>query len=246
MTRFRGNIEGEVVLYLNEGAKAKPSFSAARKLEANGRRIKVKHGDSHPVLADWDGDGKPDLIVGTGAGGVMFYRNTGTREAPNFAAGEALIIECPDSAPAVGQTHEGVGRRAKICVCDYDDDGRLDLLVGDFSMTSGETSRPSEALEKLKHEAEERFLQILRKHKRVFDELREATTVPAEESPDAKAAREKKLKALQAKVQEVFEEGRPYREVVGMCQMNSECHGSVWLFQRRRSTSRLNAQVVDE
>ena len=34
--------------------------------------------DSHPIAADWDGDGKLDLLVGAGDGSVWFFRNLGT------------------------------------------------------------------------------------------------------------------------------------------------------------------------
>ena len=232
-----GTIGGEVVLYLNEGTRTKPSFSAVKKLTADGRVIRVNGGDSHPVFADWDSDGKQDLIVGTGAGGVMFYRNIGTREAPRFAAGKALLVERDDHGQAPeGQKKEGVGTRVKVCVCDYNGDGRLDLLVGDFSMTRLETAKLKDGTipkSEAHKEAEKKFLELLKKHKSVFEDLRKATTVPDKETPQAKAARETKLKDVQAKVQKVFEEGRPYQEVIAMAQTKLEYYGSVWLLQRK-------------
>jgi hypothetical protein len=227
-----GNIEGEAVLYSNEGTKSAADYAAGKKLEADGTTIKVKHGDSHPVLADWDNDGKHDLIVGTGAGGVMFYRNTGTSKTRKFAAGAALVAE-NEEAFGSDKKKEGVGTRVKVCVCDYNGDGRLDLLVGDFSMASGETPKQTEAQKKEEEEAQAKFQKILEKNKAVFEELRKASTAPAKETPEAKAEREKKLKELQAQVQRVFEEGRPFQEVIASSRPRFEYHGWVWLLERK-------------
>ena len=47
---------------------------------------------TNPVLADWDGDGLPDLILGVSEAnrsyssrGVYWCRNVGTKGAPKFA-----------------------------------------------------------------------------------------------------------------------------------------------------------------
>jgi len=37
-----------------------------------------------PLLADYDGDGKPDLLVGNFKGHIQVYRNVGTRVTPEF------------------------------------------------------------------------------------------------------------------------------------------------------------------
>lgn len=81
-----------------------PSFSAGLgedTLKVNGIAI-ADHNDSitfpSPVFADWDGDGLDDMILGywhsyiikAGQGGgegakVRFYKNNGTKGAPDFA-----------------------------------------------------------------------------------------------------------------------------------------------------------------
>ena len=91
-------------------------------------------GDAGPCVADWDGDGLLDLIVGCGDGSVIFYRNSGTAREPKLDEGQILI-----AAGAIEYDSEKIpktptrGVRAKVCVVDYNGDGLPDLLVGDLS-----------------------------------------------------------------------------------------------------------------
>jgi len=135
-----GNIRGQVVLLTNVGGKQKPLFSTKRvTLQAAGKELVVPGGDSGPVLADWDRDGKRDLLVGSGDGSVWLYRNESEDAAPRFAKGSALVRpsalghkEYPN-----GKQPPGPGTRAKVCVADYDGDGWVDLLLGDYISEAG-------------------------------------------------------------------------------------------------------------
>lgn len=132
-----GNIAGRVILITNEGSREKPAFGKKEALTAVGADICVNGGDAGPFVADWDGDGLADLLVGCGDGSVMFYRNTGSRTAPKLDSGVALI-QGRGFGDGTEQGADAPGVRAKICVTDYDGDGRLDLLVGDFKSARGE------------------------------------------------------------------------------------------------------------
>ncbi len=59
-------------------------------VQADGEPIKVQSpGYACPVLADWDGDGKPDLLVGQFNGGkVKFFKNLGGEGLPKYAKAE--------------------------------------------------------------------------------------------------------------------------------------------------------------
>jgi hypothetical protein len=55
------------------------------RLEAAGKPIDTAVGHAAPFVGDFDGDGKPDLLVGQFDGGKLrVYRNTGTAGAPKF------------------------------------------------------------------------------------------------------------------------------------------------------------------
>jgi len=81
-----------------------------------------------PCIVDWDGDGVPDLITGDASGLVMFYKGTRTPNGLRFASGVELVgphtFPNPDDRPM---------QRAKVAVADWNNDGKLDLIVGDFS-----------------------------------------------------------------------------------------------------------------
>lgn len=54
-------------------------------LEADGRPIDVEIGHAHPFVADFDGDGVRDLLVGQfGDGRLRIYRNLGSDAEPTF------------------------------------------------------------------------------------------------------------------------------------------------------------------
>lgn len=117
-------------LFLGAGPvfAAAPEFGAEQFVQAGGIDIQVP-GYSVPSLADWNGDGLNDLIVGEGGGGysgkVRVYLNIGTKAEPQFRdyvyaqAGTSDLtctpIGCMGCFPRV---------------VDWDEDGRIDLLIG--------------------------------------------------------------------------------------------------------------------
>jgi hypothetical protein len=58
------------------------------RLEAAGKPIDTAVGHAAPFVADFDGDGVKDLLVGQFGDGILWiYRNVGTSARPKLAAG---------------------------------------------------------------------------------------------------------------------------------------------------------------
>jgi len=71
--------------------QAGPSGSIQGPLEA-------KWGYTTQSVADWDGDGQPDIIANSIWGQIVWFRNIGTRTAPQLAASAPIEVEWPDRA----------------------------------------------------------------------------------------------------------------------------------------------------
>jgi hypothetical protein len=210
-----GDIEGQVHLVLNGGSKAKPSFGKDTLLRAAGQPIKLASGDAGPSVADWDGDGKADLLVGTGGGGVAFFRNTGADHAPQLAAAQMLIPEVGEAPGAGGGNRPSM--RAKVHAVDWNGDGKLDLLVGDF--VYGQAQPVLTDAQKQQQSA---------KRQAWMKEYQALQQAPIDEAPDARRARMKKTAELIARFKEMNTE------------VNAEpqYHGYVWLYLRQEGVAR--------
>ena len=107
------------------------------------RTILVEKGESYsgtlgvPNVVDWDGDGKLDIISGNSEGEMLFWKNRGTNEQPDYpwkgerlkAGGRELVVR-PGYYDIQGPMEASWGYTAPT-VFDWNDDGLLDLVWSD-------------------------------------------------------------------------------------------------------------------
>ncbi len=112
-----GNTAGYIVVFENLSGPGveQPRWAAPKFLESDGKVIRIMAGPNGSIqgpceakwgyttlnVADWDGDGLPDLLVNSIWGKVHWYRNIGTRQQPRLATARPIEIEWATPQPTL-------------------------------------------------------------------------------------------------------------------------------------------------
>ena len=149
-----GNTAGYIEVFENlSGPKvAEPKWAAPRRLEVDGKPFRVMAGPNGSIqgpaeakwgyttfsVADWDGDGLPDIVLNSILGDVVWLRNIGTRAAPKLAAPQPVEVEWDGPQPALAwgwrkpQSNALLTQwRTTPLVFDFNKDGFADLAMLD-------------------------------------------------------------------------------------------------------------------
>jgi hypothetical protein len=123
----------------NESTGGEPVFAAAKTLKtATGDDFVAE--DIRADVADWNGDGLPDIITGSRSGSVKIAYNQGTPSSPVFAIPTTAI-------DADGRTVEG-SYNLNVRIADINQDGALDFVDSynwgtiNFRINRGGTAHP--------------------------------------------------------------------------------------------------------
>jgi len=220
-----GELQGQVFVLRNVGAPGRPAFAQPQRITAAGLPVEAEGGIAAPCVADWDGDGRPDLVLGDGDGRVVWFRNEARAGEPRLAPARVLIPPSPAAARGVGRREPGDwGERVKPCVFDWDGDGRPDLLVGDMGgwfegkprMTAAEAAEEREAVDRLPAARAE------------WAAANRDFTAALDADPAAPRAAE-----LRRTVGRLRDEIAGLEAVRDRYRVQSMTHGHVWLFRRQ-------------
>ena len=126
-----GSENGAVFFFLNVGTSIAPRFEPVVDAERNpfhGITTAGNKGNSKPVFADVDGDGRPELLLGSRAGQVYYFRFN--NNARRFEAVEGVSLNPFDSIDIPSAGCQGPDCSSAPAFADVDGNGRLDLLLG--------------------------------------------------------------------------------------------------------------------
>ncbi len=149
-----GNTAGFIEFFENLSGPevAAPKWAAPRRLEVGGKTFRIMAGENRSIqgpveakwgytvlnIADWDGDGRPDVLLNSILGEVVWLKNTGTRRAPKLAAPQAVEVEWEKPQPKLAwgwwapQGKELLTQwRTTPVVFDFNRDGLPDLAMLD-------------------------------------------------------------------------------------------------------------------
>ena len=148
-----GNSAGYIAFIENLGGTP-ARWAAPRYLSAAGKLIREMAGPNGSIqgpaepkwgysilsVADWDGDGLPDIMTNGIWGKVVWYKNIGTRTAPRLGAGQPVGLALPPGAPNPAPAwnwwkptaNELVSQwRTTPQMIDWNGDGLMDLVMSD-------------------------------------------------------------------------------------------------------------------
>ncbi|MEZ6002856.1 MAG: FG-GAP-like repeat-containing protein [Planctomycetota bacterium] len=122
-----------VFVYENIGTRRNPVWRKEGYALHDSKGGKLEGSNAH--RADWDGDGRLDLILGSERGEIRWSRNLGLDEQHKviFAPMEVLVPASKSNPPKEGELPTEIGSRTKVFVTDWNGDGLPDLLAGDVS-----------------------------------------------------------------------------------------------------------------
>jgi hypothetical protein len=133
-----GEDYGHLFWFPNIGTPTQPNFTFYKMIfQADGLPVDAGMGQS-PLIVDWTGDGKKDLIVGTHWNRVLFFKNEGTNRDrklvyKGFLMADGKPMELPVKPLTAGSENIFTEDYYPVLdAVDWDGDGDLDLLAGGY------------------------------------------------------------------------------------------------------------------
>ncbi len=207
-------------LIRNDGDANTPLFAQPEEL------VTQVHGEptfKAPVVADWNSDGRHDLLIARTDGSVAWRRNTAATDAEPELGNPKQLVGAGVSA-MLRRDDNGTYKspnlptsNIRLCVADFNSDGRLDLIIGDAWMVHGRS------VSKTQDEVE-RSRALSMEESKLRRQLRELMNTPQNESEEARQQRELRVRAMKLNCAKVWRERNTDSRL--------SRHGSVWFIPR--------------
>ena len=227
-----GEFWGGLYVLENRGGEG-----VARFAQLNDKSIRVEGFDlsglgSHSgvTTGDWDGDGRADVLIGTGEGTVYWLRDEASEGAVRLGFPRMLLAPRSKVMKDDRSYTDRVGGRLKLAVCDWNADGKADLLIGDSQGSRGYLAKG-----KLKKKAAARFKEL----NAAYVKLGEAFDEACEERTFWGRGWHDKAKAdlAQVRVSAVFDDMEPIIDELETLSSTEEREGEpegvVWVMLRK-------------
>jgi len=163
-----GTRSSGVFIFNNNGTSTKPRWSNSGSILLSSDGKKIEGSNAH--LADWNGDGRKDLIVGSEWGEVKWHQNISLAGGLEFSVGRDLIARSQFEERTEEQGVVAPGSRTKVHVADWNADGQVDLLVGDVGWLSYQLPPLTEAEREEKRAYKPIYEQAEEEYQKVVDE----------------------------------------------------------------------------